>query len=230
VGITNPQSGGLTGNSFNIEATASDPGPNASGIREVRFTYRYCPPAGCGSEVGIGADSSGPSYSFLWTFPCRGSHPEDGFRLIARSVDNCGNVSDALSVPLQLIGRSHCFRSDATAPQAGVWLSELQPPGARGQVVVDGAQAVFPSAGPESFTTPLGPGSHRFEATLVAGRGEGRGSGASWRFDLSSLRLVAGSLRLVSGDVAQLAGDAVVFRLRGRAGERVVFSFEVARP
>jgi hypothetical protein len=97
-------------------------------------------------------------------------------------------------------------------------------------VVVDGTQAVFPSAGTESFTTPLGPGPHRFEATLVTGRGRDRREGGSWRFDLSSLRLTPGSLRIVSGEVAQVAGSAVVFRLRGRAGERVVFGFEVAGP
>ena len=94
---------------------------------------------------------------------------------------------------------------------------------------MDGAQAVFPSAGTESFTTPLGPGPHRFEATLVDERGgDGRRSAGSWRFDLSSLRLTPGSLRVVAGEVAQVAGDVVVFRLRGRAGERVVFGFDVA--
>ena len=94
---------------------------------------------------------------------------------------------------------------------------------------MDGAQAVFPSAGTESFTTSLGPGAHRFEATLVDERGgDGRRACGTWRFDLSSLRVAPGSLRIVAGEAVQVGADAVVFRLRGRAGERVVFGFEVA--
>jgi hypothetical protein len=224
-----PTTGALGGLSVLVQATASDPAPS-SGIKEVRFSYQYCPSNVCGGEAGIGTDSSGPSpYTITWVFPSCATAPDSIFRIVARAVDNCGNISAPAPVFVSLVGRG-CFRSDAVSAQAGVWLSELQPAGARGQVVVDGTQAVFPSAGAESFTTPLGPGPHRFEATLVAGRGEDRRSGASWRFDLSSLRLTPGSLRIVSGEVAQVAADAVVFRLRGRAGERVVFGFEVAGP
>jgi hypothetical protein len=32
----------------------------------------------------------------------------------------------------------------------------------------------------------------------------------------------------VAGEAVQVGADAVVFRLRGRRGERVVFSFQVA--
>ena len=228
--IISPVAGSLAGISVTVNATASDPAPNASGIREVRFWFVYSPLSGDLPQVFIGTDTTGPSpYTMLWTFPSCAAAPEDRFRIIARSVDNCNNVSDEAPVTVRLVGRG-CFRSDAVSAQAGVWLSELQPPGARGQVVVDGTQAVFPSAGTESFTTPLGPGLHRFEATLVAGRGEDRRSGGTWRFDLSALRLTPGSLRIVSGEVARVAADAVVFRLRGRAGERVVFGFEVAGP
>jgi hypothetical protein len=98
---------------------------------------------------------------------------------------------------------------------------------------VEGAEAVFPGSGPASFASALGPGVHRFEATVVDARGHARrdGGGAGrWRFDLSGLRLRAGSLRVVAGDAAELVADAVAFRLRGRSGERVVFVFEVAAP
>jgi hypothetical protein len=37
-------------------------------------------------------------------------------------------------------------------------------------------------------------------------------------------------LRVIAGEAIQLTADAVVFRLRGRAGERVVFAFELAGP
>ena len=60
-------------------------------------------------------------------------------------------------------------------------------------------------------------------------QGAGRaGAGGSWRFDLQALRIAPGSLQVVAGDVVQLGADTVVFRLRGRAGERVVFAFELA--
>jgi hypothetical protein len=192
----------------------------------VRFSYIYRPLSGDLPAVSIGSDTSDP-YSIVWSFPSCGAAPENRFRIIARAVDNCGNQSDIAPVDVQLIGRG-CFRADALSAQAGSWLSELLAPGGRGQVVVDGAHAVFPAAGTESFTTPLGPGLHRFEATLVGGGSDGRRSGGTWRFDLSSLRLAPGSLRIVAGDVVQVGADAVAFRLRGRAGERVVFGFEVA--
>jgi hypothetical protein len=35
-----------------------------------------------------------------------------------------------------------------------------------------------------------------------------------------------GTVRAIAGDVVQVGGDALVFRLRGRPGERIVFSFE----
>ena len=225
VTITSPVTGPV-GNPVDVIAAASDPSPG-SGVKEVRFTYQYCPSGACGAEVAIGAATSGPPYKVTWSNqPSCGTAPEDRFRLLAVAVDNCGNVSDVAQVDVRSVGRG-CFRFASTPAQGGSWQSDLQLEGARGQVVVDGAEAVFPSAGTQSFTDALGPGSHRFEAMLVDGGGDGRRGGA-WRFDLSTLHVRAGSLRVVAGDVAQVAADAVVFRLRGRAGERVVFAFEVS--
>ena len=56
----------------------------------------------------------------------------------------------------------------------------------------------------------------------------GPGRPATWRFDLSALGIVPGSVRVVAGEVAQVGPDRVVFRLKGRTGERVVFGFTVA--
>jgi hypothetical protein len=223
--ITSPASGPV-GNPVTVTATATDPSPS-SGIREVRFGYRYCPlGTGCGSENSIGTDTSDP-YSVSWNNqPSCGTAPEDRFQLVARAVDNCGNVSDPATVDVRSIGRG-CFRGSSTPAQAGAWLSELQPPGSKGQVVLDGSQAVFPASGSETFTAPLGPGPHRFEATLVDGpRGAREGAG-TWRFDLSQLGIAAGTLRIVAGEAVLSSADSVVFRLRGRSGERVVFVFDV---
>jgi hypothetical protein len=102
-------------------------------------------------------------------------------------------------------------------------VSELSVDGGRGQVVVDGAEAVFPSGGVETFTATAGPGTHRFEATLV----DSAGRPGRWRFDLTPLRAVPGSLKVVAGEAAVAGSAAVVFRLKGKPGERVVFSVEV---
>jgi hypothetical protein len=226
VTITSPPTGPV-GNPVAVVAAASDPQPG-SGVKEVRFTYQYCPGGACGAEVAIGTTTSGPPYTVTWANqPSCGTAPEDRFRLLAVAVDNCGNISDVSFVDVRSVGRG-CFRFAATPGPSGSWQSDLQIDGARGQVVVDGADAVFPSAGTQSFTGSLGPGPHRFEATLVDGGGGGGRRGGAWRFDLGTLRVQAGSLRVVAGDVEQVAADAVVFRLRGRAGERVVFAFEVA--
>jgi hypothetical protein len=61
------------------------------------------------------------------------------------------------------------------------------------------------------------------EAELLAGRGVG-----SWRFEIAGA--VPGSLRPVAGAVLLLTADAIAFRLEGKPGERVAFSYEVAGP
>jgi hypothetical protein len=102
-------------------------------------------------------------------------------------------------------------------------MSELDVPGGRGQVVVDGAQAVFPGPGTAAYPLALAPGPHRFEAILVDAQGEA----GLWRFHLATLGVAPGSVRVVAGDVAELGPDQVAFRLAGQPGERVVFTFSV---
>lgn len=111
-------------------------------------------------------------------------------------------------------------------PGAAAWRSELVLAGGRGQIVVDGAETLFATEGAETLAVRIGPGAHRFEATLVAGGGRA----GTWRFDLSGLGLVPGSLRVTAGAVGPVGPDEVVFRLRGRPGERLVFSFALPEP
>jgi hypothetical protein len=148
--------------------------------------------------------------------------PEDRYRLIARAEDNCGNVSADFRMDIRLIGRG-CTRALARSESAATWVSELAVAGGRGQVVVDGTAAVFPAGGVETFTAAAGPGTHRFEATLV----DGAGRPGRWRIDLSGLGAVPGSLRVVAGEAEVAGSAAVVFRLQGKAGERAVFSVDV---
>jgi len=94
--------------------------------------------------------------------------------------------------------------------------------GARGQIVVGGRQALFPERGRSLQRVLVEAGENRVEATLV----QSDGKPGTWRFELSAMTgLLPGTLRVIAGDVTQVAGDAVVFRLKGAPGERVVFTF-----
>ena len=100
-------------------------------------------------------------------------------------------------------------------------LSDLAVPGGAGQVVVNGT-AVFPRAGRQPVPVSAKLGLNTVEATLVDARGAG-----TWRFELGTIPgLRADSIKVIAGDIVQVGGEALVFRLRGRPGERVVFSFE----
>jgi hypothetical protein len=228
VRITAPTDDLLSGLQVTISADASDPSPS-SGIKNVTFSWKYCPSGVCGAEHSLGADSTAP-YEAVWVFPTCGSTPEDRYAIFVVAEDNCGNTSTVSRKDVRLIGRGCDVRPSAAGASgnargnAATWVSELSVEGGRGQVVVDGTDAVFPAGGVETFTAEAGPGTHRFEATLV----DSAGRPGSWRFDLTALRAVPGSLKVVAGEAAVAGSAAVVFRLRGRPGERLVFSVEVA--
>jgi hypothetical protein len=118
------------------------------------------------------------------------------------------------------------FRIEAVGQTPAVrrlaWGSLLEVEGGAGQVVVNGEAAAFAAKG-RSTAVALGRrGENRVEAILV----QGAGQPGTWRFDLGSTgSLVKGSLRVVAGEVAQVTADALVFRLKGQPGERVVFTF-----
>ncbi len=224
VTITAPRDDLLHGTQVTIEADASDAG--GSGVRVVHFYWQYCPGLNCIGQNPLPADTS-PPYSTVWVFPSCGAYPEDGYSIGAQAEDNCGNLSKDSVKFVRLIGRGCDVRPAAAGPRgnAASWVSELSVQGGRGQVVVDGTDAVFPAGGVETFTAAAGPGTHRFEATLV----DSAGRPGSWRFDLTALRGVPGSLKVVAGEAAVAGPSTIVFRLKGRPGERVVFSVEVGR-
>ena len=89
-------------------------------------------------------------------------------------------------------------------------------------MVINGAEAIFPSRGRSLIRASAAAGETRVEATLV----QGSGKPGTWRFELGT-GLEVGSLRVIAGEVVQLAGDTVVFRMKGTPGERVVFAFRV---
>ena len=64
---------------------------------------------------------------------------------------------------------------------------------------------------------------NRVEAVLIDGKGAGQ-----WVFRLRGGAIRPGTVHVQSGVVALVTGDRVVFRLAGRPGERVTFTFDTA--
>jgi hypothetical protein len=210
VRITSPTGGLFLPLPVTVTATASDP----FGIAKVDFYYQESGR----SAVFFGRSTSAPYRATLFSL-CQAALL-DTFALTAVATDNCGLVATSSPVTISLLGLPLCFSSTPPPPGAG-WISDLAVPGGHGQVVLNGTDAFFPSAGPSRITAPVRPGSNRVEAVLV----NAPGRGGTWRFDLGGQGLQAGSLRVVAGEVVLATPDAVVFRLSGRPGERVVFSF-----
>jgi hypothetical protein len=99
-------------------------------------------------------------------------------------------------------------------------VSDLSLAGARLQVVVNASDASYPGEGREMGTARARPGVNRVEATVA----EASGKPGLWRFELSSGS--GANLNVTAGDVAALTTTSVTFRLSGKAGERVAFTFE----
>jgi len=106
------------------------------------------------------------------------------------------------------------------------WASELDLDGGSGQVVVNGEAAAFASRGRSAGAAVGRRGVNRIEAQVV----EAAGRPGTWRFELGTTgSLEAGSVRVIAGEVALVTESAIVFRLKGRPGERVVFAFRTER-
>jgi hypothetical protein len=94
-------------------------------------------------------------------------------------------------------------------------------PGARGQALLNGTLLTTPAPGTTVIAVSSVSGENRLEAQLLGG-----GKAGTWRFDLSGIPgLERGSLRVTGGDAAAVGPDAVLFRMSGRAGERVELAF-----
>jgi hypothetical protein len=94
--------------------------------------------------------------------------------------------------------------------------------GGRLQVVVNGAAPAFPERGRGLATARLIDGENRIEAVLV----ESAGKAGLWRIDFNPPESIAeGSLRVISGEAVLLGASSATFRLSGREGERIVFTF-----
>jgi hypothetical protein len=106
------------------------------------------------------------------------------------------------------------------------WASELDLEGGSGQVLVNSESVAFAGRGRSAGAALGRRGVNRVEAQVV----EAAGTPGTWRFELDTTgSLQPGTIRVIAGEVALVTESAIVFRLKGRRGERVVFSFRVDR-
>jgi PKD repeat protein len=99
-------------------------------------------------------------------------------------------------------------------------VSRLEAAGARLQATLNGAPLAPPAPGMSAWAIEPRAGDNRLEAQL------GEGAAGTWRLELAGVRgLEPGSVRALAGDVISVGPDAVVFRLKGRAGERFGLAF-----
>jgi hypothetical protein len=113
-----------------------------------------------------------------------------------------------------------------TAPKSPdgplLWTTHLDAAGAEGRVAVNGALTAV-RAGRQPIRSVRAAGANLVEATLSKAAAAG-----TWRFDFAGQPgFKRGTVRAVAGRVAALTPDGIVFALEGKAGERVVFTFEL---
>jgi hypothetical protein len=143
------------------------------------------------------------------------------YAVSAQAFDDCG-ATESSDAAFVFGGCGYGFSGLGKAEgRTTVWSSELSLEG-RLQVVVNGASPAFPGSGRGFGTARLVNGENRVEAVVV----ESTGKAGTWRIDLKpSEAILAGSLRVVSGEVVQLGPASATFRLSGKQGERIVFTF-----
>jgi hypothetical protein len=218
--FVSPTDNADVGARIDIVVEARDPGPVSNGVREVRI--RAEEQGGPRASPIAALPGPGPRFEASWTLPpCMG--PQDRWYVYAEAVDGCDRTTVER---VRVRRRSDSCQAAALGPDHArpvlVWASEMDVPGGRGQVVGNGAEAAFPGPGRSDVHLVPRRGVHRVEALLVQGAGPG-----TWRFTLASGALRPGSLKVLAGEAVAVGPDAVAFRLRGRAGERVAFGYEV---
>jgi hypothetical protein len=114
----------------------------------------------------------------------------------------------------------------APSAVALAWILDLDVPGAIGQAVVD-SQLVVATSGRR--VQQMGR-SRQGEVVVAANLVRAAGKPGTWRFEAQPGESIEpGSLRVLQGNVALLTPTAVVFRLKGSAGEQVSFSYRLRR-
>jgi hypothetical protein len=145
----------------------------------------------------------------------------DGCNQITATATGCGTATSTKYTYFA----NNCFKGESSVrgpERSASWSSDLTIEGGRLQVVVNSASPVFPGKGRSFGTSSLVNGENRIEAVVVASAGKG----GLWRIDFSPAESIAeGSLRVISGEAVLLGASSATFRLSGREGERIVFTF-----
>jgi hypothetical protein len=112
--------------------------------------------------------------------------------------------------------------SDQKAPLAtpAQWTSMLGVPGAIGNVDVNGASTTGVGRAPAILQVLENGQDIRVTGVLATATGRP----GTWRFERQGGAAGAMPLQVLEGQVALVTPDAIVFRLRGHAGERVSFA------
>jgi len=230
VTLTKPPSGSLYPSPYpypvRFEASASDATTGNNGIAFVEYKVNYPGP----DQRILGPVTSGSPWPYDWTESMvnayLGAACAKFLEVQAYAVDSCGNSTYSARIQVIVNNTGTCIpnRGPSASAVSATIVSELGVPGGAGQVVANG-EAGFPRAGRSSLAVRVEPRGNRVEATLVEARSAG-----TWRFELGGVPgFQPETLRVVAGEVLQLAGDSVTFRLQGRPGERVVFTFRAER-
>lgn len=221
--IESPKDDAEVGSQVDIQLEAEDKGGHRSGLAEVRLTAREI---GGARAVTIATFSGqGPRFQTTWAVPSCAT-AGDRWEIRVDASDRCGNSANASIRVQRHCGTSEAGRAEQRTVRAEgtlLWTSELDLRGGRGQVVINGADAFFPGAGRSELTIRARQGPNSVEAIVV----EGGGTPGLWRFVLDAGSIRPGSLRVIAGEIVAAAPDMVLFRLRGKPGERVVFGYEL---
>jgi hypothetical protein len=141
------------------------------------------------------------------------------YKVVAVASNKCGRLT-ATDTHQFSVDLSLCVILPRGPLRGTTVSSELALPGGRLQIVLNGNTAFHTSAGRSMATAEPREGENRVEATLVGGQGPG-----TWRFELPAGAVRPGSLRVVAGEATLVTESAVVIRLAGTPGERVVITF-----
>jgi hypothetical protein len=176
--------------------------------------------------IACGTACSYPSFTQGSTVTLRAA-PDPGWTFDGWGGDACvGGTGTCALVMTQDFVITALFSSAGRPADQGSsalsLVSDLRVPRGRGQVVID-ERAWEVGSGQQRTTMQAAPGEGRLEATLTQAGGAGL-----WRFELADGLIEPGTLRAVEGKVEALTASGIVFRLTGKAGERVVFVYRLA--